>query len=151
MLLPTFAAKATHGHALATTAAQGTYRYSNGLCWCLSVGIYVNDILEAVPIDKYFELFKPNAGGEGGFIRICMNFVRDLAELDNRRPGRAGHLGLWGQRRGVVARGRVGAGARAGQVGGPGAATKVLRGRGNQMRWRPSKASGGAASGVDGV
>ena len=32
-------------------------------------GIFVEDILEAVPIDKYFELFKPGAGGEGGFIR----------------------------------------------------------------------------------
>lgn len=67
------------------------------------IGIYVNDILEAVPIDKYFELFKPNAGGEGGFIRICMNFVRDLAELDNRRPGRAGYLGVRGHSRGFVA------------------------------------------------
>ena len=32
------------------------------------------DILEAVPIDKYFELFKPGAGGDGGFIRIGMNY-----------------------------------------------------------------------------
>lgn len=30
----------------------------------------MTDILDAVPIDKYFELFKPNAGGEGGYIRI---------------------------------------------------------------------------------
>ncbi len=49
----------------------------------------MNDILEAVPIDKYFELFKPNAGGEGGFIRIRMNFVRDLSELDTTRPGKS--------------------------------------------------------------
>lgn len=47
----------------------------------LCTGIFVNDIIEAVPIDKYFELFKPNAGGEGGYIRISMNFVKDLAEL----------------------------------------------------------------------
>lgn len=45
----------------------------------------MSDILEAVPIDKYFELFKPNAGGEGGFIRISMNYVKDLADL--KRPG----------------------------------------------------------------
>ena len=44
-------------------------------------GIYVDDIIEAVPIDKYFELFKPNQQGGGGFIRICMNFVKDKAEL----------------------------------------------------------------------
>jgi hypothetical protein len=43
-------------------------------------GIFVSDILEAVPIDKYFELFKPNAGGEGGFIRISMTFVKDLTD-----------------------------------------------------------------------
>ncbi|KAK9803657.1 hypothetical protein WJX72_009039 [[Myrmecia] bisecta] len=41
-------------------------------------GIFVSDILDAVPIDKYFELFKPGVGGEGGFIRIGMNFVTDL-------------------------------------------------------------------------
>lgn len=48
----------------------------------------MSDIIEAVPIDKYFELFKPNAGGEGGFIRISMNYVKDLAEL-NKRPAPA--------------------------------------------------------------
>ncbi|GFR43547.1 hypothetical protein Agub_g4640 [Astrephomene gubernaculifera] len=62
---------------------QGNKKGTSVVAAC---GIYVNDILEAVPIDKYFELFKPNAGGEGGFIRIRMNFVRDLAELDNPRP-----------------------------------------------------------------
>jgi hypothetical protein len=40
-------------------------------------GIFVADILDAVPIDKYFELFKPGAGGEGGFIRIGMTFDHD--------------------------------------------------------------------------
>ncbi|KAG2485856.1 hypothetical protein HYH03_015439 [Edaphochlamys debaryana] len=62
---------------------QGNKKGTSVVAAC---GIYVNDILEAVPIDKYFELFKPNAGGEGGFIRIRMNFARDLAELDNPRP-----------------------------------------------------------------
>ncbi|GLC44094.1 hypothetical protein PLESTB_000929900 [Pleodorina starrii] len=62
---------------------QGNKRGTSVVAAC---GIYVNDILEAVPIDKYFELFKPNAGGEGGYIRIRMNFVRDLAELDGPRP-----------------------------------------------------------------
>lgn len=44
-------------------------------------GIYVNDILDAVPIDKYFELFKPSAGGEGGFIRLGLDFAKDAASL----------------------------------------------------------------------
>ena len=39
-------------------------------------GIYMKDILEAVPIDKYFELFKPGEGADGGFIRISMNYLR---------------------------------------------------------------------------
>ena len=32
----------------------------------LPAGIFVDDIIEAGAIDKYFELFKPNGGGEGG-------------------------------------------------------------------------------------
>jgi hypothetical protein len=39
-------------------------------------GIYMKDILEAVPIDKYFELFKPGEGADGGFIRISMNYLK---------------------------------------------------------------------------
>ena len=35
----------------------------------------MKDILEAVPIDKYFELFKPGEGAEGGFIRVSMNYL----------------------------------------------------------------------------
>ena len=46
----------------------------------------MNDIMDAVPIDKYFELFKPGAGGEGGFIRISMDFVKTLKD----RGGTAG-------------------------------------------------------------
>lgn len=38
-------------------------------------GIYMKDILDAVPIDKYFELFKPGAGAEGGFIRVSINHL----------------------------------------------------------------------------
>lgn len=38
-------------------------------------GIFMRDILEAVPIDKYFELFKPGEGAEGGYIRIYMNYL----------------------------------------------------------------------------
>ncbi|GBF99656.1 hypothetical protein Rsub_12475 [Raphidocelis subcapitata] len=37
-------------------------------------GIYVSDILDAVPIDKYFELFRPGAGGDGGFIRLSLDY-----------------------------------------------------------------------------
>lgn len=48
----------------------------------------MNDILDAVPIDKYFELFKPNGGGEGGFIRISMNFYKQAADIP--RTGESG-------------------------------------------------------------
>eukprot|EP00983_Pelagomonas_calceolata_P106730 1159266-Pelagomonas_calceolata.AAC.5 len=51
---------------------------------CPLTSIFVDDIIEAVPIDKYFELFKPNLLGGGGFIRICMNFVKDLSELQQQ-------------------------------------------------------------------
>jgi hypothetical protein len=48
----------------------------------LIAGIYVSDILDAVPIDKYFELFKPSAGGEGGFIRLGLDFAREAPTLN---------------------------------------------------------------------
>lgn len=37
----------------------------------------MEDILDAVPIDKWFEMFKPGAAGEGGFIRVHMSFNED--------------------------------------------------------------------------
>ena len=52
----------------------------------------MSDIVDAVPIDKYFELFKPGMGGEGGFIRVAMNFVTDLNELQNEE-GEFGPIG----------------------------------------------------------
>ena len=42
-----------------------------------------------MPIDKYFELFKPGAGGEGGFIRVAMQFYPDKRALE--RGAAAGH------------------------------------------------------------
>eukprot|EP01026_Neomeris_dumetosa_P048402 TRINITY_DN4189_c1_g1_i3.p2 TRINITY_DN4189_c1_g1~~TRINITY_DN4189_c1_g1_i3.p2 ORF type:complete len:233 (-),score=38.47 TRINITY_DN4189_c1_g1_i3:218-916(-) len=45
-----------------------------GVAVMAACGIYVNDILDAVPIDKYFELFKPTQGGDGGYIRVRLNF-----------------------------------------------------------------------------
>ena len=48
----------------------------------------MNDILDAVPIDKYFELFKPGAGGEGGFIRIGMNFTKALKDRSSSAGAR---------------------------------------------------------------
>jgi hypothetical protein len=51
-------------------------------------GIFVSDILDAVPIDKYFELFKPSAGGEGGFIRLGLDFVKDPNDLPRTRGER---------------------------------------------------------------
>ena len=48
----------------------------------------MNDIMDAVPIDKYFELFKPGQGGEGGFIRIGMDYVKTLKDRDGKSaPG----------------------------------------------------------------
>lgn len=61
------------------------------LPWCLcrvvscGAGIFVSDILDAVPIDKYFELFKPSAGGEGGFIRLGLDFTTDPNALPRLR------------------------------------------------------------------
>ena len=54
-------------------------------------GIFVQDILEAVPIDKYFELFKPGAGGEGGFIRVAMAFYPDRKALEKGAAGARYH------------------------------------------------------------
>jgi len=53
-----------------------------------NAGIFVDDILDAVPIDKYFELFKPGTGSEGGFIRVAMNYDTHLPENGQgaRRP-----------------------------------------------------------------
>ena len=42
----------------------------------LFAGIFVADILRAVPINKYFELYKPKATdqSEGGFIKVVIEF-----------------------------------------------------------------------------
>ena len=56
-------------------------------------GIFVSDILDAVPIDKFFELFKPGAGGEGGFIRIGVEFYPDAKALAARRGARGRRAG----------------------------------------------------------
>jgi hypothetical protein len=63
-------------------------------------GIFVQDILEAVPIDKYFELFKPGAGGEGGFIRVAMAFYPDKKSLERGAAGGHGRGGGGGGGRG---------------------------------------------------
>jgi len=50
-------------------------------------GIFVDDILDAVPIDKWFEMFKPGAAGEGGFIRVHMSFSEgNLSESRDPSP-----------------------------------------------------------------
>lgn len=49
-------------------------------------GIFVHDILEAAPIDKYFEMFKPGSGAEGGFIRLRMALVSE-EEVQQREQG----------------------------------------------------------------
>lgn len=64
-------------------------------------GIYVSDILDAVPIDKYFELFRPGAGGEGGFIRLGLDYSTDAPQLT--RPGAlAARGGSGGKGRGWI-------------------------------------------------
>ena len=74
------------------TGWQWVDLYEAHLCLllCVPAGIFVDDIIEAVPIDKYFELFKPNMLGGGGFIRIHMNFVKDLSELQQQPGAREG-------------------------------------------------------------
>ena len=52
------------------------YCKPSGKAECLT-GIFVEDILDAVPIDKWFEMFKPSAAGEGGFIRVHMSFSEE--------------------------------------------------------------------------
>jgi hypothetical protein len=49
------------------------------VCAC---GIFVQHILDAVPIDKYFEMFKPGTGTDGGFVRLKM---RLLPNSENRK------------------------------------------------------------------
>lgn len=46
-----------------------------GISVITACGIFVKDIKEAVPIDKYFEMFKPGTGGDGGYIRLKMKLV----------------------------------------------------------------------------
>ncbi|DBA99045.1 TPA: hypothetical protein ACH3X1_014186 [Trebouxia sp. C0004] len=62
-------------------------------------GIFVDDILDAVPIDKWFEMFKPGAAGEGGFIRVHMSFSegnpsesRDPSPTESLAPTENGGL-----------------------------------------------------------
>lgn len=55
-------------------------------------GIYMKDILEAAPVDKYFELYKPGGGNPGGFIRVAISFlepdqVRNGELMDGIKPG----------------------------------------------------------------
>lgn len=51
-------------------------------------GIFINDVLDAVPIDKYFEMFKPGTGFEGGFIRLKMKLLspEELKKRDSAAP-----------------------------------------------------------------
>jgi hypothetical protein len=51
-------------------------------------GIFVTDILDAAPIDKYFEMFKPGSGKEGGFVRLKMAL---LTEDDMRARQQGAH------------------------------------------------------------
>eukprot|EP01025_Chloroclados_australasicus_P066810 TRINITY_DN9229_c0_g1_i1.p1 TRINITY_DN9229_c0_g1~~TRINITY_DN9229_c0_g1_i1.p1 ORF type:complete len:190 (+),score=34.28 TRINITY_DN9229_c0_g1_i1:248-817(+) len=59
-------------------------------------GIFVKDIVQAVPIDKYFELFKPGTGEEGGYIRLRMNLVSEdeIKRQRSKDKPKQGPLGL---------------------------------------------------------
>lgn len=82
-------------------SSSGQKRGTSVIAAC---GIFVSDILDAVPIDKYFELFKPSAGGEGGFIRLGLDFTTDpnalprMRGLQNGLPA-AGGAGAAGSRK----------------------------------------------------
>eukprot|EP00192_Tetraselmis_astigmatica_P021189 CAMPEP_0117661012 /NCGR_PEP_ID=MMETSP0804-20121206/7311_1 /TAXON_ID=1074897 /ORGANISM="Tetraselmis astigmatica, Strain CCMP880" /LENGTH=289 /DNA_ID=CAMNT_0005467853 /DNA_START=214 /DNA_END=1090 /DNA_ORIENTATION=+ len=64
------------------------------LSFIAACGIYMSDILDAVPIDKYFELFKPGLGGEGGQIRVSMNYSpgskRPASSASKQASGQSG-------------------------------------------------------------
>lgn len=47
-------------------------------------GIFVSDIMDAAPIDKYFEMFKPGSGRDGGFVRLKMALLSE-DEMRTRR------------------------------------------------------------------
>jgi hypothetical protein len=49
-------------------------------------GIFISDIVEASPIDKYFEMFKPGSGKEGGFVRLRLNLITE-DELRQKQQG----------------------------------------------------------------
>lgn len=70
--------------------AAGTERSSSSIV--AACGIYMKDILEAAPVDKYFELYKPGGGSAGGFIRVAISHLEPdqvrNGELENGvRPG----------------------------------------------------------------
>lgn len=54
---------------------EKTTNGKKGVSVITACGIFVKDILEAVPIDKYFEMFKPGSGQEGGYIRLRMRLI----------------------------------------------------------------------------
>ncbi|KAI3428718.1 hypothetical protein D9Q98_007542 [Chlorella vulgaris] len=61
-------------------------------------GIYMKDLLDAGPVDKYFELFKPGGGKAGGFIRVAISFLEPdqvrngtLESEEEQQPARHAH------------------------------------------------------------
>ena len=45
------------------------------------------DILEAAPVDKFFELYKPGGGSAGGFIRVAISFLEPDQVRGLANPG----------------------------------------------------------------
>lgn len=56
------------------------------VCAC---GIFVQHILDAVPIDKYFEMFKPGSGSDGGFVRLKMRLMSNSDMKQKKGQGKA--------------------------------------------------------------
>jgi hypothetical protein len=72
--------RCTENHTACGRSATSDLSQSSAFLMCCAPGIFVSDILDAVPLQKFFQLFRPAPGGEGGYILISMNFVKDLSE-----------------------------------------------------------------------
>ena len=88
----------------------------------MPAGIFVDDIIEAGAIDKYFELFKPNGGGEGGE-RAEEGGERGEGQASNVRGGRIGCV--WSGRLTCILRLCGGGGEGGSGLGGRGGAVRV--------------------------
>lgn len=56
-------------------------------------GLFVKEVIAAVPITKQFELFRPKNAGAGGMVQVAMNFKtpEDGTPAKGGRPGLSQH------------------------------------------------------------